>query len=77
MIEKVQCENRGNEGTSVKVNKFFIKCFYFKNNYFVFIKWECQTTDLPFYDYLSTYTVSCEGYDYIGDPFVLEGSCAV
>ncbi len=74
MRESKKCQSNFCLLSKQKLKK---KCFHCTNNYFVFFKWECKTADLSFYDYQSTYTVSCEGYDYIEDPFVLEGSCAV
>ena len=40
------------------------------------VQWECST-DLPSHLSLGTHYVSCEGYDYPDDPYVLVGSCGL
>jgi hypothetical protein len=41
------------------------------------IQWKCTVPDLPSWFRLGQTTVSCEGYDYPDDPYILAGSCGV
>ena len=39
--------------------------------------WKCDTTDLPEELIFGSTDVSCEGYDYPDDPYILKGSCGL
>lgn len=41
------------------------------------VQWECRVADLSDWFRLGETTVSCEGYSYPDDPYVLAGSCGV
>ena len=39
--------------------------------------WKCETTDLPTELNFGSTDVTCEGYDYPNDPYILKGSCGL
>lgn len=41
-----------------------------------YVQWECKAELDPIYQ-LRKIQVSCEGYEYTDDPYVLRGSCGV
>lgn len=86
----VQCYNRGSDGYDAQVNcdrnlicshrdylkeKFSLYHISFLN-YDTFLQWECKT-DMDSQYKFGEITVSCEGYDYPDDPYILKGSCGV
>jgi hypothetical protein len=51
--------------------------FEFENNFFlIIIKWSCRAELVNNIEF-GKVIVSCEGYDYTQDEYILEGSCSV
>ena len=86
----VQCYNQGSDGYDAQVNcdrnlicshkdylkeKFSLYHISFVNCD-TFLQWECKT-DMDSQYKFGEITVSCEGYDYPDDPYILKGSCGV
>ena len=44
--------------------------------YFLYLQWECKT-DMDNAYRFGSIAVTCEGYEYPDDPYILKGSCGV
>ena len=55
---------------------FLLKVFSIPTFFFFCFQWECKT-DMDNAYRFGQVEVSCEGYDYPEDPYILKGSCGV
>ena len=72
--QTVKCYNRGLDGFDIQVNSIKPKKSFCE--IFSIFKWEC-IGDLDKNLEFGLLRMSCEGFDFAKDPYILDGSCGL